>query len=123
MNSIQCPTCGSHRLKPYNDAQFYVSEASWDRCSCSDATTCLAHRFDPDSFPDRPSEDVLLEKAQKRMEEKVSEFEELKVKFERAEQMEAAFRDFVDKCELVNNHHNHALLVDAYRVLNKSSKG
>lgn len=109
-------------MEPPRDAQFYVQQANWGDCACSDTTTCLAHQFHPDSAPNRPSEEILLERAQKRMEQKTSEFEHMKAKFEQAEQMEAAFRVFVDKCELVNSHHNHALLVDAYRVLNKYAK-
>jgi DUF1680 family protein len=37
----------------------------------------------------------------------------------RSRELETAFWAFIRDCELVNNHHNHAALVAAYRVLNK----
>lgn len=61
MSREECPCCGRAVFPP----RVSVRTASWsDECCCDDTNTCAYHNVSDDPRPDRPSEEVLLQRAE-----------------------------------------------------------
>ena len=121
--SRNCPTCGVLKMAPFDWPD--VDDTPWsDSCACGNERECFYHTQHPDEAPRRPSMAVLEKRAEARLAKEKEEFEQLKAKFRKVKNLEQAYEDlkeafaeFVRDCELVNNHHNHDLLIKAYKAL------
>lgn len=61
MSREECPCCGRGLFPPRMSTQ----TVSWsDECCCDDTNTCLHHKLSDGPLPTRPSEEVLLQRAE-----------------------------------------------------------
>lgn len=75
--SVECPTCGWKWMKPFGPG---LRGTTWtDDCACSDFSPCLKHQFCPEDAPERPSDDVILARAQAEHERALVEWEKKKL--------------------------------------------
>lgn len=71
---IACPCCGWIWRKPLGLSM--VTTTWTDDCACSDHGACVHHQAHPELTPDRPSDEVLRARAQRRYERNVREWEQ-----------------------------------------------
>lgn len=75
---IACPLCGMNRLRP----RPFIAGTTWtDNCACSDRGRCVGHQVCPEDAPDRPSEEVMLERAKARAARDMERWERLRKAF------------------------------------------
>lgn len=69
--SVTCPVCGVYRRKP----TIHIPSTPWvDGCSCNDMGRCVYHRLNPLETPDRPSTEVMYDRALARLDKEVIDF-------------------------------------------------
>ena len=84
MNSVRCPVCECILRQPVGPS---LRSAPWGECACTDEGPCVAHQCDAEEMPERPSVEVLAQRARdehayrvqryERMQERVAAYERL----------------------------------------------
>lgn len=75
----RCPLCGTWRPEP----RPHYGSTSWsDNCACSDLGPCVAHEFNPEDSPSRPSDHDIEIRAEKKTQHERERWKNLMKRFE-----------------------------------------
>ncbi len=81
-HNIKCPLCGMNRMRP----RPHVPSTPWsDECGCDDGGPCMHHRLSDDPMPERPSEEVMQQRAEARCALRLKQWEAWRAAFEEYE--------------------------------------
>lgn len=87
---MSCPVCGVTKMRPSP----HVPSTSWaEGCACNDMGKCVAHRYNPDDAPIRPSHEEMLTRAISRAEMALEDYKEKVNKFRSSEEQASKYLD------------------------------